>query len=150
VSPATSWWSAPRAQVPVSIRERGDTTNRGRPTPVADRSAAQELVRRRRETERQARERVDVELLTIGDMDGARLSQPAMQRLLGLVGRTSHGSQIAARERSLTDGALTCLIRREPGKQTVVRSPEGALTLIDLRVSIHAADHADGHGALSQ
>lgn len=150
VSPATSWWSAPRAQVPVSIRERGDTTNRGRPTPVADRSAAQELIRRRRETERQARERVDVELLTIGDMDGARLSLPAMRRLLGLVGRTSHGSQIVARERSLTDGALICLVHREPGLRTVVRSPEGALTLMDLRVSIHAADQADGHGALSQ
>jgi uncharacterized protein (TIGR02677 family) len=150
VSSATSWWSAPRAQVPVSIRERGDTTNRGRPTPVADRSAAQELVRRRREAERQARERVDVELLDIGDMDGARLSQRAMQRLLGLVGRTSHGSQIAARERSLTDGALTCLVQREPGLRTVVRSPEGELTLIDRRISIHAANHADGHGASSQ
>ena len=83
-------------------------------------------------------------------MDGARLSLPAMRRLLGLVGRTSHGCQIVARERSLTDGALICLVQREPGLRTVVRSPEGALTLMDLRVSIHAADQADGHGALSQ
>jgi uncharacterized protein (TIGR02677 family) len=147
VSPATTWWSAPRAPVPVSIRERGDTTNRGRPTPVADRSAAQELVRRRREAERQARERVDVELLDIGDMNGAGLSQPAMQRLLGLVSRTSHGSRIASPERSLTDGSLTCHVERRPGLQTVVHSPEGALTLLDLRVSIRPAGDSSEHGA---
>ena len=139
VSPATSWWVAPCASVPLSIRERGDTTNRGRPTPVADRSAEQELMRRHRAAERQARERVDVELLEIGSLDGATLSQPAMQRLLGLLGRTSHGSSALAHERSHTDGALTCRIRRGPSLQTVVRSPEGALTLLELQVSIEPA-----------
>jgi uncharacterized protein (TIGR02677 family) len=136
VSHATSWWIAPRASVPLSIRERGDTTNRGRPTPVADRSAEQELIRRRRAAEQHARERVDNELLEIGTLDGATLSQPAMHRLLGLLGRTSHGSTAVACERSDTDGALTCRVRRGPGLQTVVRGPEGALTLLDLRVSI--------------
>lgn len=139
VSTSTSWRTAPRAPVPVSIRERGDTTNRGRPTPVADRSAEQELIRRRREAERRARERVDIELLEAGTIDGSTLSQPAMQRLLGLVGRTSHGANIVASERSLTDGLLTCHIQREPGRETIVRSPEGALTLLDLRVLIEPA-----------
>ncbi len=142
VSHATSWWVAPRACVPVSIRERGDTTNRGRPTPVADRSAEQELIRRRRAAEQQARERVDVELLEIGSLDGATLSQPAMYRLLGLLGRTSHGSTAVATERSHTDGALTCRVRRGPGLQTVVRGSEGALTLLDLRVSIEPSSAA--------
>ena len=62
-----------------------------------------------------------------------------MQRLLGLVGRTSHGANIVASERSLTDGLLTCHIRREPGRETIVRSPEGALTLLDLLVLIEPA-----------
>jgi len=144
VSHATSWWIAPRASVPLSIRERGDSTNRGRTTPVADRSAEQELIRRRRAAEQHARERVDIELLEIGTLDGSELSQPAMHRLLGLLGRTAHGSTAVASERSHTDGALTCRIRRGPGLQTVVRSPEGKLTLLDLRVSIEPSS-ADGH-----
>lgn len=138
-STSTSWRDAPRAPVPVSIRERGDTTNRGRPTPVADRSAAQELVRRRRVAERQARERVDIELLDAGHLDGATISQPAMHRLLGLVARTSHGANVLARERSLTDGTLTCHVRREPGRRTVLHCPEGALTLLDLLISVEPA-----------
>ncbi len=139
VTTSTSWRTAPRAPVPISIRERGDTTNRGRPTPVADRSAEQEIVRRRREAERRARERVDVELLEAGALDGAALSRPAMQRLLDLLGRSSHGSIVTAQERSITDGPLTCRLRREPGISTIVRSPEGALTLLNLHVSIESA-----------
>lgn len=136
VSTSTSWWTAPRAPVPVSIRERGDTTNRGRPTPVADRSAEQELLRRRRDAERRARERVDVELLEAGTLDGVALSAPAMRRLLELVGRSSHSSAVTAAERSITDGPLTCRLRREPGTSTVVHSAEGTLSLLDLQVSI--------------
>src|SRR5690606_16577644 len=72
-SPATPWWTAAPALVPVSLRERGDTTNRGRATPLRDRQREQQTVRLRRQREIEAARRVDAELLAAGGLDGSRL-----------------------------------------------------------------------------
>jgi len=124
-----SWWDAPRAAVPVSLRARGDTTNRGRTTPIADRSVAQRLVRHRRADEADARRLVDEELLAAADLDGARLSSEALARLQQLVGRslTQLGVHGASHER--TEGAISCTVRRQPGRTTTVTCPEGDLSL---------------------
>jgi uncharacterized protein (TIGR02677 family) len=127
--PTISWWDAPRAAVPVSLRARGDTTNRGRTTPIADRSVAQRLVRHRRADEADARRLVDEELLAAADLDGARLSSDALARLQQLVGRslTQLGVHGASHER--TEGAISCKVRRQPGRTTTVTCPEGDLSL---------------------
>src|SRR5690606_23369572 len=78
VATTTSWWHAPRAEVAVSIRERGDTTPRGRVTPMPDRTRERELLERRRAQERAARERVDYELLDAPLLDGRTLSAGAL------------------------------------------------------------------------
>lgn len=140
VATSTSWWDAPRAPIPVSIRERGDTTNRGRPTPLVDRSVEQEFVRRRRDAERRSRERVDSELLAAGSLDGATLSMQAMARFQQLLGRSSHRSATGSNEREVTDSGLSCVVRRSVGAKTVVHCPEGVLSLLDVAVSITAAD----------
>ena len=132
----TSWWSAPRATVPVSIRERGDTNQRGRVSPMPDRSKERELLRRRRDDERRAQERVDHELLDTPALDGRELSQAALARLQEVVGRTlaSLGTRGEVVERA--DRALICRIARTPGQHTRVHAPAGTLTLLDLTITM--------------
>jgi uncharacterized protein (TIGR02677 family) len=147
-TPATSCWDGPRAAVPISIRERGDTTNRGSATPIADRRAEQRLIRHRRQLEREARLAVDAELLAVGSLDGADLSAGALARLQQLVARSSIGSDVHAPERRCEDGSLVCTVRRVPGSTTVVHGPAGTLTFLDLAVTIepaHGADRASAH-----
>jgi uncharacterized protein (TIGR02677 family) len=141
VSPVTSWWVAPRAPVPVSLRERGDTTNRGRPSPIPDRTTARRLMARRREQEVDARRRVDAELLD-GPLDARTLSPGALARLQKLIGRTLGRLDTRATDHEHADGAVTCRIERTPGRHTTVSSSDGTLTLHDLTISVAAtADH---------
>jgi uncharacterized protein (TIGR02677 family) len=136
VSTATPWRRAPRAEVPVSLRKRGDTTNRGRPSPMPDRAAAQRLVRLRRDQEREAGRRVDHELLDLPDVDGATLTAAGLARLQELVGRALHGLGTRATASERADGLVTCTVRRTPGRDTTVTAPGGTLTLADLTVSL--------------
>lgn len=140
VSSATPWHDAPRATVAVSLRERGDTTNRGRPTPLTDRSQAQELLRRRRERELADARLVDLELLAEPELDGRTLTPPALARLQQVLGRTLHELDVRSSHHERRDGSLRCTVRRTPGHHTAVSSPDGTLTLLDLRITIAAAD----------
>lgn len=142
VSTATSWWVAPRAPVPVSIRERGDTTNRGSPSPIPDRTQAQRILQLRREQELDARRRVDSELLD-ADLDGRTLSVAALARLQQLIGRTLHQLGIRATGHQRADGAISCRVERTPGRHTTVSSTDGTLTLWDLHVTV--APNVDAH-----
>jgi uncharacterized protein (TIGR02677 family) len=140
VSTATPWVDAPRAEVPVSLRERGDTTNRGSTTPMRDRSREQGALRKRRELELTAARRVDSELLAQEEVDGRDLSTAALARLQELVGRTLHAMPLRATHHMCTDGPITCTLERVPGSKTAISSPEGMLTLYDLRVWLGASD----------
>lgn len=134
----TSWWDAPRALVPISIRERGDRTNRGRISPMPDRSRERELLRRRRDQERAARERVDRELLDEPVLDGRVLSPGGLARLQEIVGRALVRLGTRSRVVEHSDRMLGCRIERSPGRHTQVHSPAGSLTLLDLTISITA------------
>lgn len=137
VPTTTSWWAAPRAPVAVSIRERGDSTPRGRITPMPDRARQREVLERRRAQERAARERVDYELLDEPVLDGRTLSAGAFARAQALIGATLPrlGTSTEARaERA--DGRLVCCIERTPGRDTRVHARGGTLTIRDLTVSI--------------
>ncbi|MEX2659139.1 MAG: TIGR02677 family protein [Acidimicrobiales bacterium] len=136
VSTATLWRDAPRAPVPLSLRERGDTTNRGRPSPIPDRSSAQRVLRRRREQQLEARRRDDVELLDEPELDGRELTSAALARLQEVLGRTLHELGTTARAGRRADGSIVCVVERTPGRDTVVSSPEGRLTVRDLRVRV--------------
>ena len=140
VSTATPWWAAPRAPVPVSLRERGDTTNRGRASPVRDRTREQQALRHRRAREVEAARRVDAELLLVPDVDGRTLSAAALARLQHLVGGALHRMGVHARHHTRVDGAVCCTVERTPGRDTRISSPEGTLTLRDLHVSLAPAD----------
>jgi len=124
----------------VSMRERGDTTQRGRASPIRDRSAERELLRRRRERERVDSELVAEEVLTwAAAAPGARapLSMPAFVTLRDLVGQATASGPVCA-TRSATGGSdLRCDLARAPGRSTVVECSEGRLVLHDLVVSVH-------------
>ncbi|MEO6125640.1 MAG: TIGR02677 family protein [Ilumatobacteraceae bacterium] len=135
----TSWWDGPRAPVPISIRERGEIVNRGRPTPIKDRSVEQRMVRYRREQERAARGRVDAELVAIGLLDGATLSMSALARVQQLFGRTTHRrAEPTDGERVASDGGLLCIVNRTPGRSTTVHCAEGTLRIDDLTIEFRA------------
>ena len=92
VAASTSWWDAPAAPVPVSLRERGDTTNRGRPAAVVDRSQerAHLLARRRAAEERAATARAELLAATTeegGVREGVVLSAGALRALQKVLGR---------------------------------------------------------------
>lgn len=139
VPTTTAWADAPPAVVAVSIRERGDTTNRGRTTPMADRSAAQLAVAHRREYEAAARQRIDGELLALTALDGAKLSAAALVRLQQLIGRTITTLGVTRTTGSLDDAGVRCTITRAPGTTTSLRTEDGDLVLAGLRVEVEPA-----------
>ena len=136
VNTATSWWDAPPASVPISLRERGDTAARGRASPIADHSEAQETLRRRRDRDLMAGRRVDAELLANEQLDKSHVSSAALARFEQLVGRALARMPVQARHFEHDDGDVRCVIERAPRQATAVSSPEGTLTLLDLRITL--------------
>lgn len=142
----TPWRDAPRADVPVSLRERGDISQRGGSTPVHDRRKARELMSRRRELDRVARETVAAELLSRagdgGRIDGAHMSVASFAMLRDLISRSGLR---AGRNgfRTATETGVRCGVRRVDGARTVVECPHGRLTMHDLVVTVTAADEAE-------
>ena len=154
VPSVTSWRDAPRASVPVSLRERGETTLRGAATPVRDRRRERRLIERRREQDRMARERVVAELLSCADecgrIDGAELSRAAFEMLRDLIGRSSYSvrfaderfadERFADARRSVVESGVRCEVARAAGEKTVVTCPHGRLSMLDLTVTVTAED----------
>lgn len=140
----TPWVEAPPAPLAISLRERGDRSNRGASTPLRDRSQAQRVLRRRRELEREARQHVDRELAGIA-LDGATVSPAALHRLQSLIGATLARLGPWVIEGTHTDGDLVCTVRRTPGATVAISTEEGALRLLDLDVAVDL-DHRIGPG----
>ena len=141
VATTRSWADAPRARVPVSMRQRGDTTQRGRASPIRDRSAERELLRRRRERERADSGRIAEEILAWAATTPEErpwLTMPAFVTLRDLVGQATALDLVGATaSASARNGILRCHLARAPGRSTVVECPEGRLVLYDLVVSVH-------------
>ena len=140
VPTVTSWRDAPRAEVPVSLRERGDTAVRGSASPVRDRRRERKLLQRRRKLDRVARENVASELLSCagedGRIDGAQLSRASFVMLRDLISRSSHSANPGDAMRNATEAGVRCQVRRVGGEQTVVECPAGRLSMLDLVVTV--------------
>ena len=157
VPSSTSWSDGPKVAVPVAMRERGDTSMRGRASPMRDRSQEKQLLRLRREQEAARQQRTSVELLEAagrdGSIDGAELSAAAFTRLQDLIGRSSHRLRAGQTVRTVHDEGVTCQVIRRPGTETVVSSPEGRLRLLELEVLVTptaAAEAASKAGAAAE
>lgn len=142
VATTTPWADAPRATVPISLRERGDTALRGRATPIRDRRAEREMLRRRRELDRANAELVAEELMRWAATDGGArepLSMPAFAVVRDLVGRAISTRRDGLR-RTSHDDRVRCHLRSEPGTSTVVECVEGRLVVHDLTIELEAVD----------
>lgn len=137
VSMATPWRDAPQAEVPVSLRERGETAARGLPSPMVDRSAAQHEIKRRRERELSALKRVDAELLAPAGESGRELSLAAFSRLQSLVGQALQKMPVGAPDFRFEDEALSLELSRRIGEGSELRTTEGTLRFADLVVTVH-------------
>lgn len=139
VATTTPWADAPRALVPVSIREHGNTTNRGATTPIRDRRAERLLLQQRRDEERAAQARVDAELLALPALDGATVSAAGLARLQQLLGMTTYRKpDPGTGHRSRSDGRVRCTVTRAAGASTTVHAPHGSLTLHGLEIQLAA------------
>ena len=139
----TPWREAPPAIVPVSLRARGERSQRGAATPLRDRRAERDWIKQRRERDRVAREAIGAELLASADngglINGARLSDASFTLLRDLLGRSWHGFPPGAAVRSVAADGVNCEVRRAPGARTVVECPEGKLTLHGMEVTVTAS-----------
>ena len=137
---ATAWRDAPRAVVPVSLRERGDTTQRGRTTPIRDRRHERERMQRDRELRRVSREATAAELLACADdrgrIDGAEMSVEGFSMLRDLISRSGHADGARARVRAATEFGVRCSVTSDDGASTVVECPEGRLLMHGLVVIV--------------
>ncbi len=140
VPTVTPWASAPRASVPVSLRERGERTQRGHTTPLRDRASEQRTIRERLDRERVERHAAARELLSGADetglVDGARLSTAAFGLLRELIGLCGHQAAGDAGTRVASAAGLRCELRRDGFAETVVSCPEGRFWLHGLTVSV--------------
>jgi hypothetical protein len=142
----TSWWDAPPAPVPVSIRERGDRNPRGRVVRVPDHGAQKEHLLEARRREDGRRSAAIDELAAMGDrLTELRLSAPAMTVVLELLGLATarFGPDLAGTCAALVDAPLTLWIQPNDGAVTL-RSPIGDLTVHDFRMAVTVTGHEPG------
>lgn len=146
----TPWRAAPRAVVPVALRIRGDTGQRGQATPVRDRRRERDLLRRRRVLDRAARHVAASELLACAGEDGrivdATMSVASFSMLRDLISRSAFGAGVGVELRSATGDGVRCEVRKVAGLETVVDCPDGRLVMRDLVVTIVADDRLDHAG----
>ena len=139
-TPATSsWWRAPVAEVPVSLRTSGERAIRGR----SGRSADFTVAKARRVAERVAaeheRDAAYAELRRLsGRLDGSRLSDAARTALLDLYARALAGASPALSEATAVDSRAGIRLRvvRGAGHSTVLTSPAGRLELVGLALTL--------------
>ncbi len=140
---STSWWDAGPVDVPVSLRERGDRTARGRTARVPDpgmdiarlqEEAAQELA---------ARQTAGAELAAAGALDGAHLTPAARDLLLELVSMALAKELSPSRAVRVEDADLHVAVDvAESDTDTMIRSDDGDTTFLGLALKACAADEA--------
>lgn len=149
----TPWRDAPRALVPVPLRIRGDTGQRGRATPIRDRGRERDLLRRRREMDRISREAAASGLLACagddGRLGGSSMSVASFSMLRDLVGRCTFGTGVGAGVRSATLHGVRCEVRRADGEETVIDCPDGLFVMRDMVVTVSADEQPVGTGVLT-
>ncbi|WP_308296948.1 DUF2397 domain-containing protein [Streptomyces sp. RT42] len=137
---STSWWDAAPVDVPVSLRERGDRTARGRVSRVPD--PGMDITRLQEEAARElaARRAAGAELAAARALNGVRLTPAARDLLLELV------SSALARGKSLTEAVraedldLDVAVEVAPSdSDTVVRSLDGDTTFADVALTASVA-----------
>jgi uncharacterized protein (TIGR02677 family) len=132
--PGTSWWESPPVDVPVSLRERGDRTARGRSSRVPDPGAEAQRLLARAHRQSEARHAAAAELVAAGSLHRARLSRAARDLLLDKLSALFAAVSTAAATVEHRDTDLGLLLRATPaeGTATVVTADDGTVTIHDV------------------
>lgn len=145
VPATTSWWDAPAADVPLSLREYGERSTRGRSGKREDFGASRQRRLEERQQVERARDAALDELRELPERPLAevRVTDAARAALLDL-----YAQALAAAGGPLERGAgfarasvgdLALVVRRAVGVTTTVRSPSGTLQMIDLELTLEQA-----------
>src|SRR6201996_2974478 len=134
VGPTTSWWHTEPVPIPVSWRERGDRTMRGRTSRVPDPTADRLRLTAEAEREAEQRQAAAAELALAGALHGVTISPAARDLLLELV-----GALLAQQGDQVTDYDAGLRLRATRGPDTVVSSPDGFTTFVRLSLTVSAA-----------
>jgi uncharacterized protein (TIGR02677 family) len=147
--PATaSWWRAPVADVPMTLRQYGDRVVRGQPPRREDFAAVKAARLRERDAAERRRRAALAEVAGHhGRLETVRLSDDARTALLDL-----YAQALASAGSPLRDGTQTAAdvpehdrrlaVRRTPGTSTTIVSPAGRLQLVDLTLEIQLIEPA--------
>ncbi|WP_446044651.1 DUF2397 domain-containing protein [Streptomyces olivaceus] len=142
-TPSTSWWDAAPVDVPVSLRERGDRTARGRASRVPD--PGMDIARLQEEAARElaARRTAGAELAAAGALDAVHLTPAARDLLLELVSSAlARGKNLPGSVRA-EDFDLGVAVAIAPSdSNTVVRSADGDTTFLRLALTASVCDAA--------
>lgn len=143
--PGTSWWDGSPVDVPVSLRERGDRTPRGRNSRVPDPGADAEQLLERARRRNEARRAAAAELAAAGRLHRVRLSRAARELLLDKLSPLVAAVSLADSPAEDRDHDLGLLLRACPaeGDTTVIAGDDGTVTIHDVVLSAHALHAAD-------
>ena len=132
--PSTSWWDSAPVDVPVSLRERGDRTARGRSSRVPDPGADTQRLLAQARQKSEARQAAAAELVAAGSLHRARLSRAARDLLLDQLSTLFAALSTGARPVEHRDTDLGLLLRATPtvGHSTVMTSDDGTVTIHDV------------------
>jgi uncharacterized protein (TIGR02677 family) len=144
----TSWWKAPRAPVPVSLRDRGDRSARGRSSrPQAYAAQKERLLEGHARDAAQHRDAIAELAAAAPRLAVARLSGPAIALLVDLFASAMAAGELDIDPTRFRDGmshevstGLVLTVKAAPGASTTVRSATGTMTFYDLALHLVAAD----------
>ncbi|BBY60512.1 TIGR02677 family protein [Mycolicibacterium sarraceniae] len=141
-NPSSSWLETDPIDVPVSLRERGERSLRGRSSRVPDETSDRRMIEvaAREEADRSAA--AARELRMTNRLDGATLSPAARDLLLDELARLLALQTESAASWVVDNQDLGFSLRAEPGDRTSVTSSDGSLTVFDYRLTVLSHESA--------
>jgi uncharacterized protein (TIGR02677 family) len=129
--PSTSWWDSLPVDVPMSLRERGDRTARGRSSRVPDPGAHTQRLLAQARQKSEARQAAVAELVAAGALHRAHLSQAARDLLLEHLSTLFAALSVGSTPVEHRDTDLGLVLRATPDVRyaTVVTSDDGTITI---------------------
>lgn len=127
----TSWWDSDPVDVPLSLRERGDRTARGRASRVPDPGLDRERLLAEAQDEADRKRAAGAELAAAGNLNGAHLSPAARELLLDRLADLIAINQVLSGPATSTDTDANLILTATPiaGTKTVVHCSDGDLTV---------------------
>jgi hypothetical protein len=147
--PNTSWWDSAPVDVPVSLRERGDRTPRGRSSRVPDPGADAQHLLERAHRRSEARRTAAAELVAAGTLHRSRLSRAARELLLDKLSALVAVVSLTGAAAEDRDHDLDLLLRATPdgGNATIITGDDGTVTIHDVMLAAMPLHLAAGYSA---